>query len=371
MALPNDGRSHFIDYGKAIIILIVIMTHFKAPFLDVGAFNMMFFFFASGYVQKKGGRSFGESTKRRFRAIIVPFWYATLILGLLEIPRAYYFGYGDFRIFLLPILNAIYGSGHLPYLGPISDYVNSLKQFHPDGVEGFTDVIVPMTCHLWFLPAMFVASVLFYLYVNKLRKGLWTDIVAIVVLCLLAFTDSVSAAQFPYAIGRGFWGCAGMVAGYAAKEYAIFTYGKRRIPIFLITAAIGISFALIGFTTCMMGIVSYYGPYGPLSVMLTVIGGVSSSIAFCYLLYGLERLLKGHDSFICLIGRNTMPLYLWQLPVISALSIALLLITQTPPHFDFSMVALLPDEWVFWKYFLMVITASSILLACKATRRLH
>lgn len=55
MTSLNDGRSHFIDYGKAIIILIVIMTHFKAPFLDVGAFNMMFFFFASGYVQKKGG----------------------------------------------------------------------------------------------------------------------------------------------------------------------------------------------------------------------------------------------------------------------------------------------------------------------------
>ncbi len=371
MSSPETGRARFLDYGKAIIILIVIMTHFKAPFLDVGAFNMMFFFFASGYVQKKGGRSFGESTKRRFKAIIIPFWYATLILGLIEIPRAYYFGYGDFHIFLLAILNALYGSGHLPYLGPFSDYVNSLKQFHPDGIEGITDVILPMTCHLWFLPAMFIASVLFYFYLNKIRKGLWTDIIAILLLCLLTYSDSITAAQLPYAIGRGFWGCAGMVAGYAAKDLGIFISGKKRIPIFCVTATIGVSFALMGFTTCMMGIVSYYGPYGPLSILLTVLGGVSSSIAFCYLLYGAERLLKGRDGLICLIGRNTMPLYLWQLPVINAFSIALLLITQTPPHFDFSMVAMLPDEWVFWKYFLMVLTASSILLVCKISRRLH
>ncbi len=370
MTSSKEGRAHFLDYGKAIIIIVVIMVHLKAPFQDVGAFNMMFFFFASGYVQKISSRPFKEYTKRRFRAIIVPFWYATLILGALEIARAYYFGYGDWRIFLLPVLNAVYGSGHLPYLGPVSDYVNSLKGFHPDGVEGFTDVILPMTCHLWFLPAMFVASLLFFVYVNRIRKGYWTDAVAILLLCLLAYSESTLVFELPYAIGRGFWGCAGMIAGYAAKDSAIITSGKKRIPIFLITAAIGVSFALAGITTCWKPIVSYYGPYGPFSVLLTVVGGISSSIAFCYLLYAAEQLLNGHDGAIFLIGRNLMPLYLWHMPVINAFSIALLLITQTPPSYNYSMVSVLPDEWVFCKCLLVAATVGSILLACKLTRHL-
>ncbi len=360
----------FLDYGKAITIMVVIIVHMDAPFQEVAAFHMMFFFFASGYVQKISSRPFKEYAKRRFRAIIIPFWYATLILGALEIARAYYFGYGDWRIFLLPVLNAIYGSGHLPYLGPVSDYVNSLKGFHPDGVEGFTDVILPMTCHLWFLPAMFVASVLFFVYVNRIRKGYWTDVIAILLLCLLAYSDCVFAFQLPYAIGRGFWGCAGMVAGYAIKKSALFITGKRRVPIFLITAAVGILLALAGITTGMMAIVSYYGPYGPFSVLLTVVGGISSSIAFCYLLYAAEQLLNGHDGAIFLIGRNLMPLYLWHMPVINAFSIALLLITQTPPSYNYSMVSVLPDEWVFCKCLLVAATVGSILLACKLTRHL-
>lgn len=367
----KGGRANFIDYGKGMIVLIVILSHFNPCYYDVGSFNMIFFFFASGYVQRKGRHTLAESTKLRFKGILVPFWKAMLILGLMEIPRAYYFGYGDFRIFLLPILYAIYGSGHLPYLGEFSDYVNSLKPFHPDGTEGLTDVIVPMTCALWFLPALFCASMMFYIYVNKIRKGLWTDIIAIAILCVLTFGESACTWQLPYCLGRAFWGCTGMIAGYAAKEFDIFETGKKRIPIFLISAVIAVSFAIAGFTTCSMPNASYYGPYGLLSVSLTVIGGVASSIFFCYLLRGLEKLLKGHDGVLCTIGRNTMPLYLWHMPIINLLSIALLLATQTPPHFSLMYVALLPDEWAIWKWIFMAMTATIILLTCKATRRLH
>lgn len=369
MATTKSPRLRFLDYGKALILFEVAINHVGAPFPNNPSVYMLFFFFVTGYVHK-GNRPVGDAIKRRFKGIVVPFWIGMLVLGLFEIPRALYVGYGDARIFLLAVINAIYGSSRMPYLGPLSDYVNSLKFFHGDSIAAATDLVLPLTCHLWFLPAMFVASAMFYVYATKLRKGWWTDLIAIVVMCVLAWTETLFPAQYPFGFGRACWGFTAMLAGLIAKEKLIFSTPGRTAPVFCVSLALAVLAVFAGCTK-VYPIINVYGDYGLLSVFVSVIGGVSGSIVFCYVLQLLERMLKGHDETLCLLGRNTLPLYLWHMLVLNVLMVIVLTVTGTAPSPDFFKVTLLPNTWYLCGYIVAVLSILIVMGGVKLLKRDH
>ena len=359
-------RERFIDYGKALVIFEVVINHIAAPFPNNPSVYMLFFFFVAGYVHN-GKRPVVDAVKRRFKAVLIPFWIAVAVIGLLEIPRAYYLGYGDARIILVALTFGIWGSGRAPYLGPISDYINSVKLFHPDGIEGITDAILPMISHLWFLPAMLVASVIFYVYACKFRKGLKTDIIAIVILCILAWSETLIDPLLPYGFGRGCWGCTAMIAGLLTKENHIFDNMKKWTPLFLISLVLAVAGVFLGGTS-VAPVIGAYGPYGLASVFVSCIAGIAGCNVFLCLLRLLERVFK-HDEWLCVIGRNTMPLYLWHMPLINAISIAALTIAGVAPSPDFVKVSLLPDDWYLAKYFIAAAAIAIIVFVEKKLGR--
>lgn len=369
MATAKSARLRFLDYGKALILFAVAINHVGAPFLNNPSVYMLFFFFVTGYVHK-GNRPVGEAIKRRFKGIMTPFWIGVLVLGLFEIPRALYVGYGDARIFLLPVLNAIYGSSRMPYLGPLSDYANSVKLFHGDSIVNATDLVLPLTCHLWFLPAMFLASAMFYAYAVKLRKGWWTDVLVVIIMCVLAWSETLFPAQYPYGFGRACWGFTAMLAGLIAKEKLIFTSSGKKVPVFCVSLVLAVAMVFAGCTN-VYPIINVYGEYGLLSVFISVIGGVSGSIVFCYLLQLLERLLKGHDKTLCFLGRNTLPLYLWHMLVLNVLMVIVLTLAGAAPAPDFFKVSLLPDDWYLCKYVVAILSIFIVIGGVKLLKRDH
>lgn len=359
-------RDNFLDYGKALLLIWVALNHVAAPLPNNGSITMLFFFFVSGYVYS-GRRPVKEAIKARFKGILVPFWVATAILGILEIPRAMYLGYGGPGIVVLALLGGLWGSALVPELGPVTPTLYWLKNFHPNG-DGLIDTVLPLTCHLWFLPAMFVASCLFYFYAKKVRKTPWNDAVAIAILCILAWVETLFAPELPYGIGRGCWGCAAMIAGLDAKEMGIFTSKtklKVAMPCSLIVAAV----AAYAGAASVMPLVAYYGEYGLVSVFISLIGGVSGSIFLCYVLRLLEKLLNGRDGLLCFVGRNTMPIYLWHMPVLNILSFALLAVLGTAPYDDPFKVALLPQEWVLAKFAVAFLAVAIVLGISKSLKR--
>ncbi len=359
-------RDSFLDYGKALLLVWVALNHVAVPFPNNGSITMLFFFFVSGYVYS-GRRSVRDAVKLRFKAILVPFWVATAVLGLLEIPRALYLGYGGASVVGLALLGGVYGSALVPELGSATETLYWLKNFHPNG-DGMIDTVLPLTCHLWFLPAMFVASTLFYVYAKKVRKNRWNDAVAIVALCVLAWTETLVAPEFPYGFGRGCWGCAAMIAGLAAKEFRIFADAPKFAPVFLGSAVVAVAAGFAG-AADVMPLVAYYGEYGLASVFISFVGGVGGSIVLCYLMRLLERVLKGHDRLLCFAGRNTMPTYLWHMPVLNVLSFALLALTGTAPYLNDFKVAVLPPEWVVAKCCVAVLAVAVVLIVAKALHR--
>ncbi len=364
-------RENFLDYGRAICIILVVLTHLATPNITYTVFLLMtYFFFSSGYVTKKSSLTFKEYAFKKFKALIIPYYVMTLFYGIFEILRAYYLGYGDYRIILVALVNMIYGSGELPRFGKFSEYINSLKFIRTYSVDLITETILPTTCHLWFLPALFCASILFYVYINKIRKHKWNDIIAIILLVLLASTESLSHPQLPYGLGRGFWGCACMIVGYNAKELNIFTTNTGKKYICVISLALFLlSLYFKAYKASL--VTSHYGFYGIWSVWVVLIGGTSGSIFFSYIFIVIDKLLKEKDNVLLYIGRNTMPIYLWHMFFINVYGLLLLKLLHIEPTLNSYLDRFFPIYSFMWAKLLIATISIISILTIKKYRDTH
>ncbi len=356
-------RENFLDYGRALCIILVVLTHLATPNITYIVFLLMaYFFFSSGYLANKTNLTFKEFVLKQFKKFIVPYYLMTLFYGICEIGRAYYLGYGDYRIILVALVNMIYGSGNLPRLGKFSEYINSLKFIRAYSVDLITETILPMTCHLWFLPALFCASILFFLYINKIRKHKWNDVIVIICLLLLASLESLAHPQLPYGLGRGFWGCACMIVGYNAKELSFFTTHPKKKYIFSISLVLFLlSLYFKAYQSSL--VIGHYGFHGIWSVLIVFIGGASGSIAFSYIFIALDQVLKGKDNVLLYIGRNTMSIYLWHMLFINVYGLLLLKLMHVEPVLNQYLDCIFPIYSFQWaKLFIATISIASVLM---------
>ena len=65
-------RETYIDYGKAILIIMVISVHAGLSSIDSWSYvRMIFFFFVTGYTYTIGKRTLADGIKRRFTGIML------------------------------------------------------------------------------------------------------------------------------------------------------------------------------------------------------------------------------------------------------------------------------------------------------------
>ncbi len=364
-------RENFLDYGRAFCIILVILTHLAMPNITyIGFLLMAFFFFSAGYVAKKSSLSFKEFTIKKFKQLVIPYYLMTMFYGIFEIGRAYYLGYGDYRIFLVSLMNMIYGSGELPRFGKYSEYINSLKFIRAYSVENITETILPTTSHLWFLPALFCASILFHIYINKLRKHRWNDLIALFLLALFASMESLSHPQLPYGLGRGLWGCGCMIVGYLTKELNLFRGNSKKKYFSFSIAIFLICLYLKSYQSSL--VISHYGPYGVWSVLITLFGGTSGCIMLSYIFIVLDKFFKERDNIFLYIGRNTMPLYLWHMFFINVYGLLLLKLMNLEPMLNQYLDRFFPfTAYHLEKLFIAIISIASILIIKKYKDKHH
>lgn len=362
-------RENFLDYGKGLGIISIVLLHVGLPYVAYSVFlSMAFFFFSSGYTSKKSDIPFKEYALKKFKILMLPYYLLTLFYGLFELFRANYLEYSDCRVILVALLNMVYGSGELPYIPNISEYINSLLFIRAFPVLNRTETILPTTCHLWFLPALFCASLLFYIYINKIRKNKWNDLAAVVILIFLASLESVGYPQLPYGLGRGFWGCACMIVGCNARESNFFTTSTRKLLIFFISFILFLlSLHFKAYNASL--IISAYGDNGVFSVLNTIIGGTSGSIIVCLIFKKLDEHLNGKDSIFLYIGRNTKPIYLWHMFFLNCYTMLLLKVTSTEPALSIYLDMILPETWYLPMIFIAFISIATIILIEKRKKK--
>ena len=321
--ITNDMRENYIDYGKGLLTIMVTAVHAGIAELSPWSFiRMIFFFFVTGYTFTPGKRSLNASVKRRFEGIMYPMWRMALIAAILEIPRAIYLGYGDCRICLPGLVFLVYGSCFVPmdlpffnsFMYDMAAILEQRNHLEP------CNMIITLNCHLWFLPAMFTGCVLFFTYMEKLRKERWYDIPVIAVMLFVAVLEPIDGAQFPFCFGRGCLACACMIAAVRARESKIFAVAKQKY-ITMVLAVGTFAFACNFNVTKTHFNSSTYADGGFFGILVVFLGGVSASILILYLMQLLERHWK--SPALMFIGRNTMTLYLWNMILNTIFSILL------------------------------------------------
>lgn len=319
----QNQRLHFLDYGKAISVIIIIVAHMGFDFVEkYGIFVMPLFFVASGYTVSPDKYSFGEYTKKRFQRILIPFWTATAVYIPIEMIRAYLMRYGDWKVALPMLVNMAYGTGvKLPVLGAFGQLLQTIMAFKPQP-GNLLDVVMCTNCHLWFLPVMFTAGLVFFPFTKvKKHTGLVT-VLGCAGMILLASVETIPGMiQLPYGLGRGFLCAAFMLVGYRLKESGILKKGTtKQLVWFSLLGFLLAAGSILAGSDCSAMIDSYYGPYGVLSVLLTFVGGAGSVLFILMLCQLLEKSpLRVVKKVLADIGNQSMDIYLWHFLIVFVL----------------------------------------------------
>lgn len=282
------------------------------------------------------------------------------VYAIVEIVRGSLLGYGGTEMIVPSFIGAIYGSSHnLPFIKGISEGIVEIMSYKPQDA-GFVDVILPTNCHLWFLPAMFCGSVIFFTYIEKVKRTKLKDTLFIFICVLIASLETLPfMIQLPYGLGRGFLAAASMLAGYILKEKDVFNIKGKFNLLYLLVLVITIVCYFLGGKDAAL-VRSVYGPYGMIGTFIVFIGGVTATIIILKLLKPLNNINK--DNIILDIGRNTMFIYSWHMIFLNLIALIFLVLFKIMPERDIYFMKIIPSD----HKVLMILTIVLSILACMA-----
>lgn len=340
----KQERFDYVDYAKAIMIIVVVVAHTNISplFEEFGKVLFCLFFVCSGFTTSVNGKTPKEMIISRFKKLMLPCWAMCAVSAVFEVWRAYHFGYGDYRMLYAAIAEMIYGvTNKLPIIPGVTDCLVGALPYdsHP---EGFLDTITPSMAHFWFLPAMFTASVIFILYTHFVKKRGLLDGVMIVVLLIFTYIESLPwVAQFPLCLGRGCLFCAFMIVGLYLRYFEVFVLNTKGYMIFAASTVIaGVSYYLrAGNGEFLLSVYPLGNIWG---VFLIFVGGVSVTVSLLFALKFFSE--KGKCGPLLYIGKNTMTIYLWHIMFLTIFAEILLRIAGVPPEFDEFCGAFIPQD---------------------------
>ena len=165
--LPGGERLYFVDVAKGMMILAVVFSHAWFANSDILGdwlpFSMPVFFFLSGYTFKPG-RSYGTNLGRRVVSLLFPYAIFCAVCNLFFPVYA-----GLVKRISLMSYSFLPTKGALWLAVLKADALNML-----------------MSTPMWFLVALFTASILFFALVGWTRESLWKTLAAVAVLVAAA-----------------------------------------------------------------------------------------------------------------------------------------------------------------------------------------
>lgn len=356
-------RVEFIDYGKAVTIIAVVLHHVGCSAMKhIGLFAMPLFFLTSGHFYERGRRTFKEHAKHLFRHLIIPYWGLSLLAIAVEMVRAPYFGYGTPEVALPGLITAAWGSGYAPNPGGIFDPVLQILTLKiGKQVPGCADLILPCTSLLWFLPVMFAGGLLFWLLSEKVGNRKLRICLTLLLLVVSGLEQVFPIlCQLPYGIGRAPLAAAFMMVGYETHRLGVFEWvGRKRALTLLICLGLSAAGLFLGVEVQMVR--SYYGPFGLLSVYPSFVCCAAAAVFVLYLMRLLEGVgLRRLGGALAFVGRHTMAVYGYHMIVLFPLSVLYLQVTGATPVLDTYAMTMLPADM----QLLMYIGGAAAIVIC-------
>lgn len=291
------NRILFIDYLKAIAMILVIMGHVNFANHDVKAwiysFHMPVFFFASGLVMKcplDGEGIFTRDIKRKFSRLMIPYFLWTLLYAKFSIINLGKIIYGSYR--------SIVSSGTLT--------------------------------SLWFLPVLFLSMLMYYaIEKTKWFYTSWSRIIVTILAFAIGYCLPHIKFGYPWAINVAFVAFGFFLIGNIVKKYIsnVFNYFRHHL-------SIGLPLCLLMVFLSLIGTLAYNRINPDTGYVLMANAHYGDMFLFVFVALCGIMLLLSFSMFIDLIcsgksirwlsfvGTNTLCIFAVQKPIISCFGYA-------------------------------------------------
>lgn len=225
-------REDWLDSLKGLGILFVVLGHCfppQQPLTDyLYSFHIPLFFFVSGYLFSVNSRqeAFKTFLAKRFKRLMVP-----------------YFAYGAFTYLVWLIIGRNFGVNKelaVPALKPL------IGLFYGNGFDNY----LVFNIAIWFLPALFISTVLYFWVCRLVRKRISLFITSLLILCLGLLDSRYNPIRLPWGINISFVAVFFIYLGQQGKALLRLIWQQRPyIKIFLGLVLIFIGYFLQNLNT--------------------------------------------------------------------------------------------------------------------------
>ena len=281
-------RLDYVDVAKGMMILAVVLSHAWFANSDILGdflpFSMPVFFFLSGFTYKPG-RSYGRNIGRRAIMLLVPYFAFCSVLNL-------FFPVYAGLVKQISMMSYTY----LPKQGAL--WLAVLK----------ADALNMLMCTpMWFLVALFTASLIFFALVERMRKSLKKTVIASVLLVVATVViELVKTGTLVWFIDLAPYAAALMLIGaYCGEKKLYLKPGAKWIVIGLVLLAAAEVLNIVFPGSARTSVVEYIGNgawYGVLTAFVIAVTGCIGSLCIARLV----DLVPVINKVFRWLGRNSL-----------------------------------------------------------------
>lgn len=265
----DNKRIEYIDILRGIAMILVLIGHNDTILTNyIYSFHIPLFFFISGLTYKGNSASLKEVIKKRFRNIVIPYLKLSLFLYFLWILLMNFQGIVLYKNDILR---------------------NFVGIFYCQGVDSMA-----WGLQLWFLPCLFITSIIFY-FISKIKKKVFILISIIAVSSVGFLLNDILRINFLWSFDVALVGVLFYGTGFLLKN-KLNTY-KPQIVDFICML---ISLVLLIIFNQLNGRVDMYS-----SQYNNILLFISNSFLGIYIIIIASKLIK-QKRIIKFVGINTI-----------------------------------------------------------------
>ena len=316
--ITTKKRLDWIDAVKGLGIILIVLSHcgiinsyiqHVMLFLTAGYVSM--FFVLAGYNSKE--EDILPAVKKKFKRLIIP-----------------YITYGALAILLFCLLDIARGgfSGHR-LLRDFCALFYSRYSLYKLGTEANVFIFPTFLSPLWFLTAMFVAYIWFYIYAQlKSKASKWLCITIYIAFTLLLANNKI---LFPWSLDTSFLCSLLIISGYEFKKIFMSQSRKSIKYILLFLTACILYTLIVSFNGATNLSVKVYGNLNYLSIPLFFI--LTLLITFIYGETFKSFTPKSITKSFAFVGRLSLRIMCIHMPIVYLLNT----LTGASPYIVFAI----------------------------------